>query len=907
MSYSKKDDDTDESVFAHVDQITVMQEARIFNQSPVSPKKCRALLEKLAYLVYTGEKFQEAQATELFFGITKLFQNKDPSLRQMVYITIKLLSGTAQDLIMITSSIMKDTATDRETVYRPNAIRALVRVIDANTVPAIERIMTTAIVDTISAASAAALVSSYHLFPIAKDIVSRWNNEIQEAVVSRTIGKQVGKSPFFTSSLGYKPSSSGISQYHALGLLYRIRRQDPVSISKLIQLLCGKQGIVSNPHALVMLIRYTGVLLQQSPHLTDSFVPILHGWLKGKSDMVNLEAARTLVRVKGLPEQFLQPVINVLKIFLSSHRSAARFSAICTLSELAMTRPHLVHSCNIDMENLLTDPNRSIASYAITTLLKTGNEESVDRLMQQISGFMSDISDSFKIVVVDAVRSLCLKFPNKYKAMLKFLSSILDGEGTYDYKRSAVDAIYDLMKYIPQSKEKALGELAEFIEDCEYPKLAVRILRILGEEGPKASHPTKYIRYIYNRIMLENAIVRSAAVSALTKFGTDAENEAVRESVKTILSRCLDDADDEVRDRTVLSLKVLDNVETLTPVVDMKKIPSLSALESKLVDYLLNEKFDDAFDLNEVPVLTQDEIDAENYKAKKASTEAVPVEPEEEAAAEVVEKPEVLVDTYNKIFQSIPEFSNYGDILKSSTTPVELTEKETEFVVKTIKHVFKDHLVVEFQLQNTLAEVVLENVVVVSTPSNDDLVEDCVIPAPRASQKEPVSIYVSFSFKEPYPTVTLNNVLKFTSKEVDLHTGELEEEGYEDEYEIDDLEVDSGDYLIPVYEPDFSGAWESLSSSEGSAVYVLSNVHDYFETCERVVEMLQLEPLEGSEHPMEGERVHTLKLSGKTVTGDKVLATVKMARAKDNAGVAVKITAHGESQTAVDLVLSGVA
>lgn len=69
------------------------------------------------------------------------------------------------------------------------------------------------------------------------------------------------------------------------------------------------------------------------------------------------------------------------------------------------------------MESLIADQNRSIATLAITTLLKTGNEGSVDRLMKQILNFMSDIADEFKIVVVDAIRSLCLKFPLKHRSL----------------------------------------------------------------------------------------------------------------------------------------------------------------------------------------------------------------------------------------------------------------------------------------------------------------------------------------------------------------------------------------------------------------------------------------------------------------------------------------------------------
>ena len=54
-----------------------------------------------------------------------------------------------------------------------------------------------------------------------------------------------------------------------------------------------------------------------------------------------------------------------------------------------MTHPMAVTNCNIDMESLISDQNRSIATLAITTLLKTGNESSVDRLMKQITNFMS--------------------------------------------------------------------------------------------------------------------------------------------------------------------------------------------------------------------------------------------------------------------------------------------------------------------------------------------------------------------------------------------------------------------------------------------------------------------------------------------------------------------------------------
>ena len=50
----------------------------------------------------------------------------------MVYLAIKELAMTAEDVIMVTASIMKDMQPNSEVIYRPNAIRALARIIDVS-------------------------------------------------------------------------------------------------------------------------------------------------------------------------------------------------------------------------------------------------------------------------------------------------------------------------------------------------------------------------------------------------------------------------------------------------------------------------------------------------------------------------------------------------------------------------------------------------------------------------------------------------------------------------------------------------------------------------------------------------------------------------------------------------------
>lgn len=47
-----------------------------------------------------------------------------------------------------------------------------------------------------------------------------------------------------------------------------------------------------------------------------------------------------------------------------------KFASARTLASLALTHPAAVANCNVDLENLISDQNRSVATYAITTLLK---------------------------------------------------------------------------------------------------------------------------------------------------------------------------------------------------------------------------------------------------------------------------------------------------------------------------------------------------------------------------------------------------------------------------------------------------------------------------------------------------------------------------------------------------------
>jgi coatomer protein complex subunit gamma len=714
--------------------------------------------------------------------------------------------------------------------------------------------MKTAIVDKNPSVSSAALVSSYHLLPIAREVVRRWQSETQEAATSTKSsgGFSLG---FSTSGSQMPVNNSTMTQYHAIGLLYQMRMHDRMALVKMVQQF-GTAGAVKSPAATVMLVRLAAQLAEEDPQLRKPMMQLLDGWLRHKSEMVNFEAAKAICDMRDVTDAEVTQAIHVLQLFLTSPRAVTKFAAIRILHNFASFKPAAVNPCNPDIELLISNSNRSIATFAITTLLKTGNEASVDRLMKQISGFMADITDEFKITIVEAIRTLCLKFPSKQAGMLAFLSGILRDEGGYEFKRAVVESMFDLIKFVPDSKEDALAHLCEFIEDCEFTKLAVRILHLLGIEGPKTSQPTKYIRYIYNRVVLENAIVRAAAVTALAKFGVGQKDPEVKRSVTVLLTRCLDDVDDEVRDRAALNLRLMTEPDEmadrfikngesnfflplkLNADIHPESTFALPYFEHQLVMYVTADDkstFDTPFDLAAIPVVTKEQADAEDrtkklttvtptIKAPKAGpTKVAPSSTEAAASASAT------AQKYQQELLRIPEFKRYGSVLKSSLV-VELTESETEYVVTVVKHIFKEHIVLQYEVKNTLPDTVLEEVSVLATPSEEEeLEEDFILPAAKLITDEPGTIYVSFkkvNGESSFPASSFTNVLKFSTKEIDPTTGEPEESGYDDEYQVEDLELTGSDYVIPTFAGNFNHIWEQVGAQgeEAEETLQLSNM-----------------------------------------------------------------------------------
>ncbi|EFA81100.1 adaptin N-terminal domain-containing protein [Heterostelium album PN500] len=884
--FEKKDDDEYEYPFEHLDKGQVVQEKRVFNDTQIHPRKCSFVISEFLYLLARGDTFTKTEATDVFFAATKLFQSKDIPLRRMTYLLLKEFSTISQDAIIVTSSLIKDMSHKIE-LYRANSIRILCKIIDASSLPQLERHFKQSIVEKDPHVSSAALVSSIHLLRVAPDTVKRWANEVQEAISNK----------------------SNMVQYHALALLHRIKQHDRLAVTKLVSSLI--RGSLRSPYAQCYLIRCAVEVIEETNTEDRTFYDYIESCLRNRNEMVAYEAARSICSLKNASLKELTSAVGILQLFLSSSKPTLRFAAVRTLNKLAQTNPLAVVPCNLDMENLISDSNRSIATLAITTLLKIGNESNVERLIKQISNFLGDINDEFKIVVVESITMLSVKFPKKFKHLIIFLNKILRDEGSLQLKQTTLDAILNVVNHIPESKEIALNELCDFIEDCEYPDLSVQILHLLGQEGPLTSSPSKYIRYIYNRISLDSGTIRAAAVTSIAKFGL--LYEPMRQKVVILIQRCLLDEDDEVRDRATLYLRLFkeDNIKLLGRILlDDVHVPMLN-LQRSLETYLESPAAE-PFDISKVSTVIEahSPVLGDKGSSKPSSTantpKAMSLAGSDKPAAATGQSAQ---EAYAAQLAAISNFATYGKLLKSSEL-VELTETETEYVVSCVKHVFQEHLVFQFNVTNTLNDQLLENVYVKMVPSNSKLVKyEFHLLIESLPYGEPHSCYVSVRIPPgAYPTLSFTNMLKFKVREVDPSTGEPDEGGFDEQYNIEDLEVVPKDYMLRAVCPNFQEEWKRLPEDiQSIQTFGLVSIKNIDDAIKEIIKTLSMAPCEKSEVAQPKANKHILYLSGRFVNGTAVLTRARMKIDGSGQSVDVELTVKSEDEIINEFVSSAFA
>merc|ERR1719480_301751 len=96
---------------------------------------------------------------------------------------------------------------------------------------------------------------------------------------------------------------------------------------------------------------------------------------------------------------------------------------------------------------------------------------------------------------------------------------------------------------------------------------------------------------------------------------------------------------------------------------------------------------------------------------------------------------------------------------------------------------------------------------------------------------------------------TFSPTLKFVVKDCDPATGEPDsDEGYADEYVLEDLEMVVADHVHGVHRPNFLAAWDEVGEDfEMEDTYSLSSMTSLEEAVEKITQYMGLQPCERSD------------------------------------------------------------
>jgi coatomer protein complex subunit gamma len=193
---------------------------------------------------------------------------------------------------------------------------------------------------------------------------------------------------------------------------------------------------------------------------------------------------------------------------------------------------------------------------------------------------------------------------------------------------------------------------------------------------------------------------------------------------------------------------------------------------------------------------------------------------------------------------------------------------------------FSNHIVFQFDCTNTLNDQILEGVAVHVDPAEGfELVSQ--LPCAKLVYNTPGTTYTCLLLPSDPTQVTgtFSNTLKFKVKDCDPTTGEPDdEEGYDDEYVLEDMEVLVADHVQRMMKPNFGAAWEEVGAqNELEDTYALTTMKSMDDAVKNIIQFMGMQPCERSDRVSEGKTTHTLFLSGVYRGGHDVLVRSRLA------------------------------
>ena len=798
-----------------------LQSASIFNEKNIQNEQCIEILINLIYLLNKGEKFSEKEKETIFFSATKLLHSANPILRRIIFLFVKHLNWW-QSSFILTGSLITELNGDDDLI-KPNCFRLLGQITDASSVNVVERLLKEAINNKNHEVASSALSCTLFMCLKGFGIAKSWINEISEKL---------------SSSLG----EENLLTFHTLLLLKEIKKNDKLFLIKIFSKVAENSSSRNqrSQFAVCQLIRYITELLKRGDleqNVKDIFNRFLEVSLYNIEESIKIEACRAVMQIPNVKPSLKKTTIATLCDLISSTNKIVRFSAMKTLDKyIDEFAQNIAVDIFLELEKIIEDSgtNSSIKSYAFSIFLKISKGLSDYRLEKMFKTFIEQYSkfkEDFKKKLIIISRNISRSNPSKNKLYYNFFCSLFKLDASPQTKIEILEALIWFIYNDQELKLQSLLFLAESIFDCQYDILKIRILNLLGKECDLVNNKSKLVRYIYNQIILESPMVRASAISALGEIGFKEKN--MRDIIISLIENCLNDDDNEVRERAFMVSKALKAVkeekkeeEQLINFVFPQKVKNPSPIEELNIDLIqsvLNSEkenllksedicqelfniLNDTEKISEILIKDKEDSKKKEKKEKKRGIEANPQKkiPEEDYS----------LTMFPKIYGPPKIFTPYK----------KLTDQSAEYLTQYRKIVHDKIVVIDFEITNTIEFQIINDISIDVdnlTSEGFDFDKTEIIPIKSLKTNESGHLYFKLlkDKDEIYSNCSFNCTLKFDLQELDVK-GNPHGIAVKETYKLDKMvEVSYADYYIKnskVNVDNFGEFWKQAEKSNFS-------------------------------------------------------------------------------------------
>ena len=795
-----------------------LQNASIFNEKNVQSEQCIEILINLIYLLNKGEKFSEKEKESIFFSATKLLHNANPILRRIIFLFVKHLNWW-QSSFILTGSLITELNGDDDLI-KPNCFRLLGQITDASSVNVVERLLKEAINNENHEVASSALCCTLFMSLKGFGIAKSWINEISEKL---------------NSSL----SEENLLTFHTLLLLKEIKKNDKLFLIKIFSRIAETSGSRSHrsQFAICQLIRYVTDLLLKAD-LEESTKKTFHIFLQMSlyrlEESIKIEAARSIMIIPNISASIRQETIATLCELISSSNKIVRFAALKTLDKhIDGFAQNVAVDIFLELEKIIEDSgtNSSIKSYAFSIFLKISKGLSDYRLEKMFKTFIEQYTkfkEDFKKKLINISKNISRENPTKNKLYYDFFCSVFKLDAGPQTKLEILDALIWFIYNDKDLKLQTIFFLAESLFECQYDVLKIRIINLLGKECELVNNKSKLVRYIYNQLLLEFPAVRASAISALGEIGFKENN--LRDIIISLIENCLNDDDNEVRERAFMISKALKAVkgkkkedEQLINFVFPQKVKNPSPVEElniDLIQLVLNSEKENLLKSDDicqelVSILNDTEKISEILIKDKEELKKKEKKEKKRLGLDISERKKSEDDYATTMFTKI-----YGPP-KVITPYKKLTDQSAEYLTKYRKIVHDKIVVMDFEITNTIEFQIINDVSLDMQMLNYegfDLDKTEIIPIKSLKTNESGHLYFKLLKNKDsiYSNCSFNCTLKFDLQELDVK-GNPHGIPVKETYKLDKpVEVCYADYYIKnskVNLENFAEFWKQAEKS----------------------------------------------------------------------------------------------